>query len=809
MASPGATKDRFVHNFVFGTPRVSADNGVAGQAPNNIDSYRWEWYRPEGDRRKWKASTSYGVGAEVQPLTFNGHKYTVTVAGTTGSTQPTWPTTAGATVVDGSVTWKENGVPDYATCGGRTRSLPFPISDVQGVGDATSVAVTAGGTTQKWRLDDATKQLNQLVTYGINGYYIEGLGITGLTSGTTGVDAGNDQFNRGLYAAQACATYTAANPATPFYFIPQPDLSGSGSGSITTNHVTWFIQNFWAYRAAWRSVNIGGVTTYLVSPYGFENKTVAFYNTVKSNLATAGIPIAWDATFVSLSSLSTYSSILYGYGNWGSRSPGNNAYSSTNADGAHAAGQTWTHPVSFQDCRPRSNVYDEALGSLTLRTTLSNAIQMGADKLLLPTLDDETEGSGFAPNTSHGYVPLELFSRLVTKFTSGASPTLDGWWSIWHRKHLAAATPTWQGYSLGSGVAANLQTLRGGASPAADIIEISSMFPKAATVVVTLTNGSGYTRTVTLNVPAGDQRTTVNWTSADVAAGDITISAVASYGGSSTPALFVPDRASLTDTTLPIKVSASPLVQDMTYYAASAVASLPWSGTVTARAVQKWDTDFDLGGSSRLTNVAAAVNTTDVPTLGQVQGLVSGNSLASLYTQLGGLTNGEPTILPRKIASNSGMTTSSGVMILTGFNAWKTESITQLKLFSGGTAAGATPTLVRAGIYSVAADGSITLVASIASDTTLLAASSTGYTRALTAALSKTAGQRYALGILVVSTAAMPTLPGVSMGIGPITTALPWESGQVSGLTDLPASATYAQITTSSNNRQIYAELLP
>lgn len=53
----------------------------------------------------WTASTAYAVGFNARPVTSNGLKYICTTAGTSGVSQPTWPTTIGATVVDGTVTW--------------------------------------------------------------------------------------------------------------------------------------------------------------------------------------------------------------------------------------------------------------------------------------------------------------------------------------------------------------------------------------------------------------------------------------------------------------------------------------------------------------------------------------------------------------------------------------------------------------------------------------------------------------------------------------------------------------------------------
>lgn len=52
-------------------------------------------------------TTAYTVGQCVKPATANGHWYVCAVAGTSGGTAPTWPTAAGATVTDGTVTWRE------------------------------------------------------------------------------------------------------------------------------------------------------------------------------------------------------------------------------------------------------------------------------------------------------------------------------------------------------------------------------------------------------------------------------------------------------------------------------------------------------------------------------------------------------------------------------------------------------------------------------------------------------------------------------------------------------------------------------
>ena len=59
-------------------------------------------------RPAWVASTAYAMGNFVRPTAVNDASefvYECTTAGTSGTTEPAWPTTDGATVADGTVTW--------------------------------------------------------------------------------------------------------------------------------------------------------------------------------------------------------------------------------------------------------------------------------------------------------------------------------------------------------------------------------------------------------------------------------------------------------------------------------------------------------------------------------------------------------------------------------------------------------------------------------------------------------------------------------------------------------------------------------
>jgi uncharacterized phage protein gp47/JayE len=62
----------------------------------------------------WASLTESVYGSIVQPTSTNGYWYQVTTAGTTGATEPTWPTSIGSEITDGDVTWTtiQSGVGD-------------------------------------------------------------------------------------------------------------------------------------------------------------------------------------------------------------------------------------------------------------------------------------------------------------------------------------------------------------------------------------------------------------------------------------------------------------------------------------------------------------------------------------------------------------------------------------------------------------------------------------------------------------------------------------------------------------------------
>lgn len=53
----------------------------------------------------WTSEQSASAGDAVRPTARNSFVYECTTGGTAGTTEPVWPTTAGETVTDGTITW--------------------------------------------------------------------------------------------------------------------------------------------------------------------------------------------------------------------------------------------------------------------------------------------------------------------------------------------------------------------------------------------------------------------------------------------------------------------------------------------------------------------------------------------------------------------------------------------------------------------------------------------------------------------------------------------------------------------------------
>lgn len=93
-------------------------------------------------------STAVALLDTVIPTASNGRMYRCTTAGTTGASEPTWPTTEGGTVADGSAVWTE-----------MTPDLEAMNSNVTEVTGGSYVRVQRDPSDANWSADNATDGL--------------------------------------------------------------------------------------------------------------------------------------------------------------------------------------------------------------------------------------------------------------------------------------------------------------------------------------------------------------------------------------------------------------------------------------------------------------------------------------------------------------------------------------------------------------------------------------------------------------------------------------------------------------------------
>lgn len=161
-------------------------------------------------------------------------------------------------------------------------------------------------------------------------------------------------------------------------------------------------------------------------------------------------------------------------------------------------------------------------------------------------------------------------------------------------------------------------------------------------------------------------------------------------------------------------------------------------------------------------------------------------------------TEGEETFPHELCLTVGGGSLANQAMRLRFFTATQTEAITKIRSYAA-TAVGATPTLSRIGVYSVAENGNLTLIHSTANNTALWT-STNGVDQALTTTWNKVQGQRYAIGALNVTGASAGAIAGASTSNGPMHAIAPRVAGTVSGQSDLPASVSAGSITSTGPN---------
>lgn len=171
----------------------------------------------------------------------------------------------------------------------------------------------------------------------------------------------------------------------------------------------------------------------------------------------------------------------------------------------------------------------------------------------------------------------------------------------------------------------------------------------------------------------------------------------------------------------------------------------------------------------------------------------------------GTFTDREQTMVQH--AAFSSVSPTSGTMDFAYFTARASGPRTNLRQYTSTSGASGL-TLAKLGLYSVAANGDLTLIAATGNETGLFGSSGTAYSPAMLTSPTLVAGERYAIGSLFIG-----TTMGNRVGMAFPSSAIPAAFGPVnrptarlSGQTDLPASVAYGSLVNTTG--VIYAEVL-
>jgi hypothetical protein len=165
------------------------------------------------------------------------------------------------------------------------------------------------------------------------------------------------------------------------------------------------------------------------------------------------------------------------------------------------------------------------------------------------------------------------------------------------------------------------------------------------------------------------------------------------------------------------------------------------------------------------------------------------------------LTTGHESLSRLSLMSNIVGAGGSGRVGFTYFTGRRAETVNNIAQLCG-TAAAAGLTLARMGLYTVAANGNLALVAACASDTSLFNAANTLFTRTLAAPYAIIPGQRYALANIQVG-ATPSDLTGLALASGAQIAAelqlFPHLMDVLLGQGDLPATVNVVALSGSTN----------
>ncbi len=309
-----------------------------------------------------------------------------------------------------------------------------------------------------WQLDDMKTEVMNADAAGLDGFTIDMLSLTGynwtrLVTLVQAAQAVDPSFH--IVLMPDATTSTVSDPAA---------LAAAIAGLVGTYGKTLY------------TLEDGRL---VISPFDPEVVGAAYWQAWITTMKTQySIDVALVPCFLNYgANVAAFDAFSYGFSNWGSRNPLDNGNIASAITDAHGRNKIWMQPVSIQDERPRSKIYDEANNSENLRVTWNGAVA-GADWVQIPTWNDYSEGAEVAPSTGTGWSPLDISAYYLVQLKLGAAPPIvrDVIY-LSHRVQQAGATVTNETEPM---------VLRANGSPARDDVEVLSFLTAPASIDVTI-----------------------------------------------------------------------------------------------------------------------------------------------------------------------------------------------------------------------------------------------------------------------------------------------------------------------------------
>ncbi len=264
-----------------------------------------------------------------------------------------------------------------------------------------------------------------------------------MNAGITGFTIDILSANQGESGTQLANLLAAAEVVEPrFKIVVMLDLGAADVDDASA--IEAIITRAAASSAAYR-LSDGRV---VVSSFAGEKEPASFWQGIIDNLATNGINVAFVPTFNG-GNPADYSTVTYGYGDWGTATAAPAASIAANPAKAHTNGKIYMLPIETQQYRPKSFIYWEASNSTAFRNSWTSAITGGADWTQIVTWSDFSESGEIEP-----YTDLTLDGRIGTGFydmnayyaawfLTGSAPdiTEDALFFFYRREPVGAAAP--------------------------------------------------------------------------------------------------------------------------------------------------------------------------------------------------------------------------------------------------------------------------------------------------------------------------------------------------------------------------------